>query len=162
MLPFRSRAHLRGASRRISLLGGRLRITDFGLQPPAAGTGLRMQAGLELDALDLGTLSAAFGAPAFRGTLAGNIPRVRYADDRLDFEGGLSMDVFDGSVRVSALAMERPFGVAPTLSADIDLAGLDSGAHRGFDFGAHWAPRRTIAAAAVTGPTIRPSSNLPG
>jgi hypothetical protein len=35
------------------------------------------------------------------------------------------MKLFDGDVRFSALSMERPFGVAPSLSADIDFEGLD-------------------------------------
>ncbi len=41
------------------------------------------------------------------------------------FDGGLSMELFDGTVAVSSLAMERPFGVAPTLSADIAIDDLD-------------------------------------
>src|SRR3546814_17875037 len=68
--------------------------------------------------LQLGELSQSLGGPAFRGTLDGTIPVARYADDRLDFDGGLSMQVFDGRVEVTALSMERPIGVEPTLSAD--------------------------------------------
>ena len=75
-----------------------------------------------------GRRSAARSAAAF--------PKARYADDRLDFDGGLAMHVFDGTVAVSSLAMERPFGVAPTLSADIAID--DSTCSRGtevFGFG---------------------------
>lgn len=35
------------------------------------------------------------------------------------------MELFNGTVAVSSLAMERPFGVAPTLSADIAIDDLD-------------------------------------
>jgi hypothetical protein len=35
------------------------------------------------------------------------------------------MDVFGGSVALSSLVMERPFGVAPTLSADIAIEDID-------------------------------------
>src|SRR5690606_4725445 len=46
------------------------------------------------------------------------------------------MRVFDGRVDVSALSMERPFGVAPSLSADLSLHGLDlEGLTGAFDFG---------------------------
>ena len=120
----------------VPMLGGHVRFDDLTLRPPVGANGLRMQFGLALDALELGTLSQALGGPAFRGTLDGRIPVARYADDRLDFDGGLSMQVFDGSIDVTALSMERPFGVAPTLSADFALHGLDLLAiTEVFDFG---------------------------
>ncbi|WP_156911567.1 hypothetical protein [Luteimonas sp. J29] len=119
----------------LPMLGGELRLLDFALDPGGA-EGLRLGFGLELDGLDVGQLSAALGWPAFRGSLDGRIPQARYASQRLDFDGGLSMRVFDGRVDVSALSMERPFGVAPTLSADLSLHGLDlEGLTGAFDFG---------------------------
>src|SRR3546814_2180456 len=107
------------------MLGGQVRFDDIVLQPPAGDEGLRIRFGLALQGLQLGELSQSLGGPAFRGTLDGTIPVARYADDRLDFDGGLSMQVFDGRVEVTALSMERPFGVAPTLSADFALHDLD-------------------------------------
>src|SRR3546814_3312732 len=105
----------------VPMLGGQVRFDDIVLQPPAGDEGLRIRFGLALQGLQLGELSQSLGGPAFRGTLDGTIPVARYADDRLDFDGGLSMQVFDGRVEVPALSMERPFGVAPTLSADFAL-----------------------------------------
>ncbi len=109
----------------VPMLGGQVRFDDLVVQPPAGDTGLRVGFGLALQGLQLGELSQVLGGPAFRGTLDGSIPAARYADDRLDFDGGLSMQVFDGSIEVTALSMERPFGVAPTLSADFALRDLD-------------------------------------
>src|SRR5690606_9731361 len=109
----------------VPVLGGQLRFDDLVIQPPAGGQGLQVGFGLALQGLELGELSQALGGPAFGGTLDGNIPAARYAGDRLEFDGGLSMQVFDGSIEVSALSMERPFGVAPTLSADFALRDLD-------------------------------------
>ena len=121
---------------RVPMLGGQVRFDDLLLRPPADDHGLRMRFGVALDALELGKLSQAFGGPAFRGTISGRIPAARYADDRLDFDGGLSIDVFDGTVAVSSLSMERPFGVAPSLSADVALRDLDLLAiTEVFDFG---------------------------
>lgn len=121
---------------RVPVLDGSVTVDGLVLRPPAAGRGLQMQGGLALDRLELGALAQALGGPAFRGTLSGRIPMARYADNRLDFDGGLEMEVFDGSVRVSALSMERPFGVAPTLSADLELEDLDLLAiTEVFDFG---------------------------
>ena len=120
----------------VPALGGSLRFDSLVLRPPTGETGMRMQFGLSLDKLDIGALAKALGWPAFRGSLSGSIPVARYADQRLDFDGGLTMQLFDGEVRVAALSMERPFGVAPSLSADVVLDNLDLQALTGvFDFG---------------------------
>ena len=120
----------------VPLLGGQVRFDDLVVRPPGGGNSLRIGFGLALQGLQLGELSQSLGGPAFRGTLDGRIPAARYAGDRLDFDGGLSMRVFDGTVDVTALSMERPFGVAPTLSADLALHGLDLMAiTEVFDFG---------------------------
>ena len=120
----------------LALLGGQLRLEDFDLAPPAAGQRLRVGFALELDGLDVGQLTRAFDWPEFGGSLSGRIPSARYADERLAFDGGLSVHLFDGRIDVSALSMERPFGVAPTLSADLSLHALDLMAITGvFDFG---------------------------
>ena len=121
---------------RFPAVGGHLRFDRFTLRPPQGGQGLQSRFALGVEQLRLGQVSEAFGWPAFRGTVSGEIPDGRFADDRLVFEGGLKMQVFDGEVRLSSLAMERPFGVAPTLSADVELDDLDLLAvTEVFDFG---------------------------
>ena len=136
-LPFASGdGVLRMAGTTVPMLGGEVRFERLQIRPPAAGQGLDVRFGLELDGLDIGRLSAALDWPAFTGALSGRIPMARYAGDRLDFEGGLEMRLFEGRVAVSELSMERPFGVAPTLSADVALEGLDLEALTGvFGFG---------------------------
>ena len=109
----------------LPILGGSATFDALQIRPPAAGQGLDIRFGLALDRLDVGQLAKALSWPAFAGQLSGRIPQAHYADDRLDFDGGLAMQVFGGSIEVSSLAMERPFGVAPTLSADIALDDLD-------------------------------------
>ena len=126
-LPFVSDAgelRLREVSN-FAMLGGDVAINHLHLRPPAHGQGLQIRFGLDLDRLDIAQLSQALGWPAFTGELTGHIPEARYADDRLDFEGGLSVQLFGGTVQVSSLAMERPFGVAPTLSSDIAFEDID-------------------------------------
>jgi hypothetical protein len=135
---------LRSAEGRISLrapadvpaIGGRLRFDRFELRPPEGERRLEAAFGMTLDDLDLGKLATSLDLPPFRGTVGGRIPDARYANDRLVFEGGLEMRVFDGRIMVSSLAMERPFGVAPTLSADLDFDDLDLlSVTEVFDFG---------------------------
>ncbi|HEY4529184.1 MAG TPA: hypothetical protein VIG97_02460 [Luteimonas sp.] len=126
-LPWRSAAgelQLRGPVA-IDVLDGRLDMSALRLRPPGPAGPLLVEGALAVDALDMAALATALGLPAFPGTLSGAIPGVRYIGDRLDFQGGLSVRAFDGEVRVSSLAMERPFGVAPTLLADIAVDGLD-------------------------------------
>ncbi|WP_143703937.1 MULTISPECIES: hypothetical protein [Luteimonas] len=109
----------------LSLLDGEIGFEQLVLEPPDGDTGLRMQTALRLDGLDIGVLAEALDWPAFSGTLSGQIPVVRYADNRIEFDGGLSMQLFDGRIDVSSLAIERPFGVAPTVTSDLGLVGLD-------------------------------------
>jgi hypothetical protein len=121
----------------LPMLGGRLRFDQLHLRPPSAGQGLDVRFGLGLEQLDVARLAAALEWPAFTGQLSGEIPQAHYANESLTFDGGLSMHVFDGTVSVSSLAMERPFGVAPTLSADLALDDLDMESLTGvFGFGA--------------------------
>lgn len=120
----------------LDLLGGRLRLEGFAFTPATGEAGARAELGLRLDGLDLGKLSQRLGWPAFTGSVSGHLPAARYADGRLVFEGGLSMRVFDGSVAIDHLAMERPLGTAPSLSADVRFDGLDlQPLTRAFGFG---------------------------
>ncbi|MEO8366017.1 MAG: hypothetical protein ABI538_07405 [Pseudoxanthomonas sp.] len=109
----------------VPMLGGGLRFETLNLRPPAGERGLEFDFGLAVEGLDVGQLAAAMDWPAFEGRLDGRIPKARYANDRLDFEGILATRMFDGTVQVSGLAMERPFGTAPTLSADIVMDDLN-------------------------------------
>ncbi|MGH8061461.1 MAG: hypothetical protein ACREO7_05550 [Pseudoxanthomonas sp.] len=109
----------------VPMLGGGLRFETLNLRPPAGERGLEFDFGLAVEGLDVGQLASAMDWPAFEGRLDGSIPKARYANDRLDFEGTLTTRMFDGMVQVSGLAMERPFGTAPTLSADIAMDDLN-------------------------------------
>jgi hypothetical protein len=120
----------------VPFLGGSLRFDGMILKPPSADAGADIRFGLMLDRLDIGQLAKSLGWPAFTGQLSGHIPNARYADERLVFDGGLTMQVFGGTVRASSLSMERPFGVAPSLSADLALDDIDLQSLTGvFDFG---------------------------
>jgi len=120
----------------VAALNGKVLLHPLRLRPPHAGKGLQLDFGLHLQQLDLAPLSTALGWPAFRGQLTGSIPAARYVDGWLDLDGGLSMAIFDGRIDVTALVMERPFGVAPSLSVDLTLMNLDLMAiTEVFDFG---------------------------
>ncbi len=109
----------------LSLLDGEIGFESLVVQPPSGEAGLRVQSALRLDGLDIGVLAKSLDWPPFEGQLSGSIPWVRYADNRIDFDGGLSVQLFVGRIDVSQLSIERPFGVAPTVTSDLDLVGLD-------------------------------------
>lgn len=118
------------------ILGGQATLSDLHIVPPGDGAGMQMEFGLGLASLDVSRLSEALGWPAFTGELSGTLPSARYADNRLVLDGGLEMQLFGGKVTVGSLSMERPFGVLPTLSADVAFDDIDLLALTGaFDFG---------------------------
>ncbi|MBS7458619.1 hypothetical protein [Coralloluteibacterium stylophorae] len=106
-------------------LGGVLRLETLSFTPPLRGRDSAGNFAFDLDGLDIAQLAKWLDWPPFTGRLDGHIPGMRYADGRLDFDGGLRFELFDGVVDVRQLSMERPFGVAPTLSADVTIDGLD-------------------------------------
>jgi len=120
----------------VETLNGQVSLQPLRLRLPHSGQALQLDFGLHLQQLDLAPLSTALGWPAFGGQLTGSIPAARYRDGWLDLDGGLSLAVFDGRIDVTALVMERPFGVAPSLSLDLSLMNLDLMAiTEVFDFG---------------------------
>lgn len=123
------------APARIGLLGGALELLNLRVRP-AAASGERVQASLAVHDVELAALSQALGWPRFGGKLGGAVPQLRYADQRLELTGGLMLNVFDGTLNMTGLALERPFGVLPSLSADVAFNNLDLSLVTGtFDIG---------------------------
>ena len=109
----------------IEALEGRLILDHLRWQAPLKDAGAKFQFGMTMDSLDLGSLSQRLGWPPFTGTVGGKIPSARFQDDILTLDGGLQMKLFGGSIDMTDLSMERPFGVAPTLSADVSIQDID-------------------------------------
>lgn len=108
----------------IPLAGGTLEIPQLTVRPDST-SGERWRAAFNAYDIDLGSVSEAFGWPRFPGKLGGAIPAIRYVGERIELDGGLFLSLFDGSVNLTNMALERPFGVAPSLAADIVLNKLD-------------------------------------
>lgn len=109
----------------IPLLGGALRLDRFDWVPPAANSGARFGFGLSLLKLEVAQIAKTLGWPAFAGSLDGTLPSAHYQDNRLVFDGALSAQVFGGQLAITRLAMDRPFGVDPGVSADLDIQDFD-------------------------------------
>ena len=109
---------------RLPTMGGALRINelvlhDFGSD---SATG-RLDA--ELEPVQLGQLTGALGWPAFSGTLSGRLPLLQLSENTVTVGGNLSAQFFDGTMTVSKLRIEQPFGRVPRLNADLAFRGLD-------------------------------------
>jgi hypothetical protein len=120
----------------VDALEGKLGVDHFRWQPPNGALGTRFDLGLSMNKLDMASLSQRLGWPSFSGSISGKIPNARYENNVLNLDGGFQMSVFDGQVEFSNLVMERPFGVAPTLSADVRLNDINmEPMTKAFDFG---------------------------
>lgn len=108
----------------IGVLGGEVKLERLSLQPGSL-QGERYAASLSLGGIEMSQLSAAFGWPAFPGKLSGGIPEVAFSGDVVSLQGGLDLYVFDGHLGLNSLVLERPFGVAPSLGANIHFENLD-------------------------------------
>jgi len=113
----------------LDVLDGRLNLHELSVLLPggsgdAAGEpDIRLRA--DLEELDMEQLTAAFGWPSFAGKISGRIPGVRFEDGVLEVEGEIRVNVFEGLVTLEDLRIERPFGVLPSLAANVELENLD-------------------------------------
>ena len=108
----------------VDVLGGQVRLEKLSLQPRSP-RGDRYAGSFAVVGLDMAQLSTAFGWPRFGGNLSGGIPEIVFAGDTIELHGGLDLYVFDGHLGVSGLVLQRPFGVAPALGADIHFEHFD-------------------------------------
>lgn len=119
----------------LPILDGRLDVEHLALGRDATGK-LQWQFDGVLSPISMQDFSAAVGWPVMHGKLSGVIPRVRYDGDTLNIGGVLLIRAFDGAITLRKLRVERLFGVAPSLQADIKLDNLDLDAlTRTFAFG---------------------------
>ncbi len=113
----------------LQVLGGSLHLEALKVLLPgvsgddAGEPDIRLRA--SLNDLDMEKLTAAMGWPSFEGTISGRIPGVSLNDGIIDVEGEILVDVFDGQVALSDLRVERPFGVLPSLAANIEAKNLN-------------------------------------
>jgi hypothetical protein len=113
----------------LGLLGGSLDLAALKIVLPgsrADGSGepdIRLRA--SIDDLDMAQLTAALDWPAFGGRISGEIPGVSLDDGVLAVDGQIRFEVFDGMIALGNLDIERPFGVLPSLAADVEVSNLD-------------------------------------
>ncbi|MEJ8566623.1 hypothetical protein [Elongatibacter sediminis] len=114
---------------RLDVLGGRLSLDRIDVRLPsdtaAAGSEPEVTVQASLDDMEMGALTEALDWPRFEGRISGDIPGVSLEGGVLSVDGRIDVEVFDGSLHLSGLRVERPFGVLPSLAADLEVDNLD-------------------------------------
>ena len=87
--------------------------------------GADVTASVELSDMDLSLLAESFEWPELEGRLNGVIPSIHYKKGGLETDSNLVFKLFDGDIIVDNLKGERLSGVAPVITADIQLDQLD-------------------------------------
>ncbi len=109
---------------RLPTMGGALRINHLALYDYGddRATG---HLDAELEPVQLGQLTGALGWPAFSGKLSGRLPLLQLAEESMTVGGDLKAQLFDGTLTISNLRIEQPFGRVPRLYADVAVRDLD-------------------------------------
>ncbi len=97
--------------------GGTLRVTGLVYDDDAA-KGPRLSGDVVLEDFDLAALGKSFGWEGLAGSLRGNLGRVVIDGDAVRASGSLDIEAFGGTVTVTKLFVEHPFGRVPELGLD--------------------------------------------
>jgi hypothetical protein len=113
----------------LEVLGGTLALEELNVKLPGITAGddaePEFRLHLTLNEMDMERLTQALNWPSFGGKISGNIPGVTLTDGVLAVEGQIEFNIFAGDVMLSGLRIERPFGVLPSLAANLEVQGLD-------------------------------------
>ncbi|MCJ7815257.1 MAG: YdbH domain-containing protein [Xanthomonadales bacterium] len=113
----------------LDVLGGRVVLNELAVLLPGGSQNgnddpdIRLR--MDLEDLDMEQLTVAFDWPLFAGKISGHIPGVSFDDGVLDVEGKILVNVFDGTLSLADLRVERLFGVLPSLAANVEAVNLD-------------------------------------
>lgn len=116
-------ADVRADDFHIPVLSGLLSLHDLRVRRGEAGLAWEVHGALS--PVPLPELLAHFGLPSMQGSIAGEIPRMRYAESTLAVDGALTIEVFDGTVTMTGLQVQSPLGLAPRLRANLEARRLD-------------------------------------
>lgn len=109
---------------RLPLLDGAI-VIDQLLWTPMDRTTPGFGFDARIEPLDLTELTRALSWPEFGGVLSGEFPGVVLVDDMVKVTGSIDIQAFSGQIRLTELAIERPFGTLPALSTQVEFSRLD-------------------------------------
>ncbi len=109
---------------RMPLLDGAIELESFRVRN-AGEPNVAFMVDANIRPISVQRLSKAFGWPEFGGRIGGAISKLRMRDGVITLGTTLTAQVFDGSVTISDLKLEQPFGKWPRFGATIGLNNLD-------------------------------------
>jgi len=71
--------------------------------------------------ISLKQITQKMGWPEMAGTISGEIPGMVKRGHVIEFMGALELSVFEGNMLIENLSLERLFGVAPVIAADVSF-----------------------------------------
>ena len=121
----------------VPVLGGQIALDSFSLTGAlVAGAKPSWTASASVRGVSLAQLTRELEWPPFTGALSGDLKEMRYQDQEFSIGGGLRVQAFDGTIRVSDLRIREPLSNVPELFADARMRGLNLEAlTRTFAFG---------------------------
>lgn len=108
----------------LPILDGTLQLNQLQVHHPDGEHATWSFDGL-LTPISMESLSTALNWPLLHGKLSGVIPKVSYADQKINVDGALMVKLFEGTTVIRDLRLNKPFGTLPQLYGNIDLIGLD-------------------------------------
>ena len=108
----------------LPVFDGSIRLKNLEIQQlfgPELGVSLEA----EVLPISLRQVTEKMGWPVMSGTISGLIPGMRKNGQIIDFDGALDIQAFSGNMQINNLSMERLFGVAPVIAADVEFSDFD-------------------------------------
>lgn len=115
--------HLIGAHK-FPVFDGQIEINQWNMSSLFSES-LNMSLNANLLPISLKLITEKLGWPSMAGKISGTIPGMEKNGQVIEFQGALNLDVFNGSMLINNLSMERLFGVAPVIAGDIEFDGFD-------------------------------------
>ncbi|MFT5350145.1 MAG: hypothetical protein ACI909_000146 [Planctomycetota bacterium] len=108
----------------VSILDGALKIDEFSIRN-FASSDFELKLGGELKPISMTSLTHALGWTIFPGKLSGGISGLKYAHNKLQLEGDISVSLFGGLLNIRELQVEDLFSSYSVLTTDIKIDRLD-------------------------------------
>jgi hypothetical protein len=109
---------------RIPLLDGALALESFRVRN-AGLPSVAFMVDATLEPIDVKRVCQAFGWPEFGGRVGGTLSKLRMRDGVITLGTTLRAQVFDGSLALSDLQLQQPFGQWPRFYSNVAFDGLD-------------------------------------
>lgn len=109
---------------RIALLDGALALESFRVRN-AGLPSVAFMVDATLEPIDVQQLCKAFGWPEFGGRVGGTLSKLRMREGVVTLGTTVNAQVFDGTLTLSELRLQQPFGQWPRFSSNVAFDNLD-------------------------------------